>query len=98
MRKIAAEFSEFVLFSEEEIRALDDRVVMRENRGKEVPYVTCLVRDKDVQLKPEERTRQLWLARPQQPLQQMLMAAQLPNGSLQTLQVCQLRFRAADFG
>ncbi|NEX46974.1 N-6 DNA methylase [Pseudotabrizicola algicola] len=63
MNKIAAEFSEFVLFSEEEARALDARVVMRENRGKQVPYVTCLVRDKEVQLKPEERTRQLWLAR-----------------------------------
>lgn len=63
MNKIAAEFSEFVLFSEEEARALDARVIMRENRGKQVPYVTCLVRDKEVQLKPEERTRQLWLAR-----------------------------------
>ncbi len=63
MNKIAAEFSEFVLFSEEEARALDDRVILRENRGKQVPYVTCLVRDKEVQLKPEERTRQLWLAR-----------------------------------
>ena len=63
MNKIAAEFSEFVLFSEEEARALDARVVLRENRGKQVPYVTCLVRDKEVQLKPEERTRQLWLAR-----------------------------------
>lgn len=63
MNKIAAEFSEFVLFSEEEARALDARVVMRENRGKQVPYVTCLVRDKEVQLKSEERTRQLWLAR-----------------------------------
>lgn len=63
MNKIAAEFSEFVLFSEEEVRALDARVAMRENRGKQVPYVTCLVRDKEVQLKPEERTRQLWLAR-----------------------------------
>lgn len=63
MRKIATEFSEFVLFSEEEVRALDARVVLRESRGKEVPYVTCLVRDKEVQLKPEERTRQLWLAR-----------------------------------
>ena len=62
MNKIAAEFSEFVLFSEEEARALDARVVLRENRGKQVPYVTCLVRDKEVQLKPEERTRQLWLA------------------------------------
>lgn len=63
MSKITAEFSEFVLFSEEEARALDARVVMRESRGKQVPYVTCLVRDKEVQLKPEERTRQLWLAR-----------------------------------
>lgn len=63
MNKIAAEFSEFVLFSEEEARALDARVIMRESRGKQVPYVTCLVRDKEVQLKSEERTRQLWLAR-----------------------------------
>lgn len=63
MGKIASEFSEFVLFSEDEIRALEARVIMRESRGKQVPYVTCLVRGKEVQLKPEERTRQLWLAR-----------------------------------
>jgi len=63
MNKMAAEFSEFVLFSEEEIQALNDRVFFRENKDKQLPYVRCLVRDKDVQLKPEERTRQLWLAR-----------------------------------
>ena len=63
MGKIIAEFSEFALFSEGEVNALYARVVMRESRGKHVPYVTCLVRDKEVQLKPEERTRQLWLAR-----------------------------------
>lgn len=63
MKKNDVELSEFVLFSEEEVRALDDRVVLRDSRGKQVPYVTCLVRDKEVQLKPEERTRQLWLAR-----------------------------------
>lgn len=63
MNKMASEFSEFVLFSEEEVRALDARVVMQESRGKDVAYVTCLVRAKEVQLKPEERTRQLWLAR-----------------------------------
>ncbi len=63
MKKIATEFSEFALFSEEEVHALEARVVLRENRGKQVAYVTCLVRDKEVQLKPEERTRQLWLAR-----------------------------------
>jgi hypothetical protein len=63
MKTFDAEFSEFVLFSEQETRALDSRVVLRENRGSQVPYVTCLVRDKEVQLKPEEKTRQLWLAR-----------------------------------
>ncbi|EPC8431072.1 N-6 DNA methylase [Pseudomonas aeruginosa] len=63
MKNMSAEFSEFVLFSEEEIRALDASVTLRESRGKQVPYVTCLVRDKEVQLKSEERTRQLWLAR-----------------------------------
>ncbi|WP_347269130.1 type I restriction enzyme HsdR N-terminal domain-containing protein, partial [Paracoccus sp. (in: a-proteobacteria)] len=62
MNKITSEFSEFVLFSEDEVRALEEREVMRESRGKQVPYVKCLVRDKEVQLKPEERTRQLWLA------------------------------------
>ncbi len=63
MKNMSAEFSEFVLFSEEENRALDARVTTREIRGKQVPYVTCLVRDKEVQLKSEERTRQLWLSR-----------------------------------
>jgi type I restriction enzyme M protein len=63
MTKIAAEFSEFVLFSEDEVRALDGRVFMRDSRGKATPYVTCLQRGREVQLKPEERTRQLWLAR-----------------------------------
>ncbi|MGQ3486991.1 DUF6647 family protein [Roseovarius pacificus] len=57
------EFSEFVLFSENENNALDSRSETREVRGKQTTYVNCLVRNKAVQLKPEERTRQLWLAR-----------------------------------
>ncbi|WP_321352913.1 N-6 DNA methylase [Alcaligenes faecalis] len=63
MKKIITEFSEFVLFSKEEVRALDSRTFSKENRGKQTLYVSCLVRGKEVQLKPEERTRQLWLAR-----------------------------------
>lgn len=63
MGKLAAEISDYVLFSEEEVRALDNRVFMRDNRGRLTPHVTCLQRGRDVQLKPEERTRQLWLAR-----------------------------------
>ena len=54
---------QFVLFSQEEHRALDDRTVERDVRGKPTPYATCLIRRKEVQLKPEERTRQLWLTR-----------------------------------
>lgn len=63
MNVAVSDFSEFALFSPDEVHALDARIVMRESRGKQVPSVTCLVRDKEVQLKPEERTRQLWLAR-----------------------------------
>jgi len=47
------EFSEFVLFSEEEIKALTARSFEREVRGKSAVFVNCLVRNKDVQLKPD---------------------------------------------
>ena len=51
------------LFSKTDIEALDQRITFSDVRGKQVPYVKCLVRDKEVQLKPEERNRQLWLQR-----------------------------------
>lgn len=63
MNVVASEFNEYVLFSEAENNALDERTFQKEVRGKQVTYVTCLVRGKDVQLKPEERNRQLWLSR-----------------------------------
>lgn len=63
MNVVASEFNEYVLFSEAENNALDERSFQKEVRGKQVTYVTCLVREKDVQLKPEERNRQLWLSR-----------------------------------
>ena len=63
MNKMANESSELVFFSEEESRALDERSFEKDVRGKPARHVACLVRDKDVQLKPEERTRQLWLSR-----------------------------------
>jgi type I restriction enzyme M protein len=55
--------NDFVLFSVEEVAALEQRVIERETRGKIAAYVNCLVRDKEVLLKREERIRQLWLAR-----------------------------------
>ncbi|MBN8500440.1 MAG: N-6 DNA methylase [Sphingomonadales bacterium] len=63
MKIDAADIGEFVLFSEDEVKALEDRVIERDARGKTTAHVTCLVRGKEVQLKPEERVRQLWLAR-----------------------------------
>ncbi len=57
------EVEEFALFSGDEIKALQDRSFAKEARGKPVLFVTCAVRGKDVQLKPEEAIRQLWLAR-----------------------------------
>ena len=45
--------SELVFFSEEEIRALDERSFEKDVKGKPATCITCLIRDKDVQLKPE---------------------------------------------
>ena len=50
MNKVTNEFSEFVLFSEDENKALDSRSETREARGKQITYVECLVRNKAVQL------------------------------------------------
>ncbi|HEX7048529.1 MAG TPA: N-6 DNA methylase [Gammaproteobacteria bacterium] len=61
--KIESEFNEFVLFSENEQNSLSGRSFLRDVRGKSIAFVSCLIRNKDVQLKPEERTRQLWLNR-----------------------------------
>ena len=63
MNAIASEFNEYVLFSKAENDALDERSFQKEVRGKQVTFVTCLVREKEVQLKSEERNRQLWLSR-----------------------------------
>ena len=51
------------LFTNNEIEALRDKVFIKEVRGKESPFVNCIVRDKDIQLKPEEIVRQIFTAR-----------------------------------
>ena len=61
--KLDVEFSQFALFSKKENVALDKRSTEREARGKPVTFTMCRVRNKNVQLTPEERTRQLWLSR-----------------------------------
>lgn len=51
------------LFDQSEIEALRDRVFTKKSRGQEVPYVKCIVRNKDIRLKPEEVVRQLYASR-----------------------------------
>ncbi|HZH32216.1 MAG TPA: N-6 DNA methylase [Pyrinomonadaceae bacterium] len=51
------------LFTSEEIDALESRITVKEIRGKEAFFARCLVREKDVQLKPEEIVPQLYLHR-----------------------------------
>jgi len=63
MSRSTAESGEFALFSEKENRSLDELSFERESRGRSTVYVNCLVRGKEVQLKAEERNRQLWLNR-----------------------------------
>jgi len=50
-------------FEPAEIQALEQAVFIKESRGKQLPYVLCLIRQKHIQLKPEEIIRQLFLQR-----------------------------------
>ena len=51
------------LFADDEIENLRTRVFPKAGRDGEIPYVKCIVRDRDIQLKPEEIVRQLYAAR-----------------------------------
>ncbi len=53
----------FALFTQDEIESLRQAVFTKEAGGKEIPYVTCIVRDKDIRLRPEEIVRQLYIKR-----------------------------------
>ncbi len=55
--------NEFLLFSDDEVRELEERSFVKNVRGHTKKHIICIVRDRAIQLKPEERTRQLWLAR-----------------------------------
>ncbi len=51
------------LFKENEIEVLCDNTFIKTVKGEEKPFVNCIVRDKSIQLKPEEVVRQLYAAR-----------------------------------
>lgn len=44
------------IFSESEITSLESKITLKNNK----PYIECIVRNKDIQLKPEEVVRQLY--------------------------------------
>ena len=51
------------LFDQDEIDKLRAAVFMKTTRGKEAPYIKCVVRGRDVRLNPEEVVRQLYASR-----------------------------------
>lgn len=48
-------------FSPEQILSLENAIFIKDVRGKATPYITCLVRKKDIKLTPEEAVRQLYV-------------------------------------
>lgn len=48
-------------FDSEKIELLEEKIKVKEVRGKEISFVYCLVRKKDIKLTPEEVVRQLYL-------------------------------------
>ena len=51
------------LFSKGDIGALKKKALVKSARGQKALFVRCAVRDKDIQLKPEEAVRQLYAMR-----------------------------------
>ena len=48
-------------FNTEKIESLEEKIKVKDVRGKETPFIFCLVRKKDIKLTPEEAVRQLYL-------------------------------------
>ena len=54
--------SQLELFSESEIQTLSQRIFTQTVRGKTTPFITCALRNREIQLKSEEYIRQLYTA------------------------------------
>ena len=48
-------------FNKVDIQNLENRIIVKDVRGKATPYVKCLVRKKEIKLTPEEAVRQLYI-------------------------------------
>lgn len=48
-------------FPQDTQKHVENAIVLKDIRGKEVPFIVCLKREKEIVLKPEEAMRQLYL-------------------------------------
>lgn len=48
-------------FNDTHIEQIENTIFLKSNKNKDVPYIKCLVRKKDIKLTPEEAVRQLYL-------------------------------------
>ena len=49
------------LFSDEAIQTIENEIYLKNVKGKDVPYIYCQVRDKEIKVTPEEAVRQLYI-------------------------------------
>ena len=49
-------------FTQDQIRELEEKIILKEQKEKTVYFVTCLIRKKEIKLTPEEVIRQLYLS------------------------------------
>lgn len=48
-------------FSDKQVADFENTIIMKEVKEKQVPYIICIVRKKEIKLTPEEAVRQLYL-------------------------------------
>ena len=48
-------------FSPEQIKQIEESIIIKDSRGKGTAYIICLVRKKEIKLTPEEAIRQLYI-------------------------------------
>tara|TARA_B110000503_G_C6853941_1_gene292035 strand:+ start:80 stop:565 length:486 start_codon:yes stop_codon:yes gene_type:complete len=53
-------------FTKEQISKLEKSIILKDSKGVETPYISCLVRKKDIRLTPEEIVRQLYIMKLQE--------------------------------
>lgn len=51
----------YTRFSWDAVEHVENSIVLRDNKGKLTPYITCQIRQKEIKLTPEETVRQLYI-------------------------------------